>query len=161
MVVAEMLMMNLRLVCLALVTAAVLGCDDGPTSPTTISSGGSNAPLNLAGTWNGPANDSDGQMTMTWVLTQSDRNVSGTFTASTPVGAPIYTGGSIAGVASGTTLTFTITVPRGSIVDAPDCSVTFTGTTDDLRADSMSGTYTGSDTCGGTVVGGRLSLLKQ
>ena len=151
-----------RLACLALVTAAATACDDGPSSPTRISTGGSTAPVNLAGTWTGPANDSAGQMAMTWVLTQSDRNVAGTFTASTAVGAPIYTGGSIAGmVASGTTLTFTITVPQGSIVDAPDCSATYTGTAADLRADSMAGTYSGSDSCGGTFVGGRFSLLKQ
>jgi hypothetical protein len=56
---------------------------------------------------------------------------------------------------------FAITIPQGSIVDAPDCSATFTGTADDVRTDSMAGTYSGSDSCGGTFVGGRFTLLKE
>lgn len=154
--------MTSRLLCLALVSLVALACDDGPTSPVTISSGNSGSrALAVTGTWIGTATDSTRQMTMTWQLTQSDSNVTGTFTATAPVGTPIYTGGSIAGTASATALAFTIAVPRGSVVDAPDCSATFSGTADDVRADSMSGTYSGADTCGGTFVGGRFTLLKQ
>lgn len=152
--------MTSRLLCLALVSLLALACDDGPTSPVTIGSGGSRA-LDVTGTWIGAASDSTRQVTMTWQLTQSDRNVTGTFRATTPVGAAIYTGGSVAGTVSASAVAFTITVPRGSVADAPDCSATFSGTADDVRADSMSGTYSGSDTCGGTFVGGRFTLLKQ
>ena len=49
----------------------------------------------------------------------------------------------------------------GSVVDAPDCTASLAGTADDVRQDSMAGTYTGSDTCGGTFAGGRFTLLKQ
>lgn len=154
--------MKATLLCLALAMLATFACDGGPTSPVTISSGsGAGATLDVAGTWIGPSTDSAGQMTMTWRLTQSNRNVTGTFTATTPIGAPIYTGGSIAGVASPAALEFTITIPQGSIVDAPDCSATFTGTAGDVRADSMAGTYSGTDSCGGTFIGGRFTLLKQ
>jgi hypothetical protein len=87
--------------------------------------------------------------------------VTGTFTATTPVGAPIYSAGSIAGTVSSTALAFTISVPRGGVVDAPECSATFAGSADDVRSDSMAGTYAGTDTCGGTFPGGRFTLLKQ
>jgi Na+-transporting NADH:ubiquinone oxidoreductase subunit NqrB len=154
--------MTSRLLCLALVSVVALACDDGPTSPVKISSGNSGSrALAVTGTWIGTATDSTRQMTMTWQLAQSDSNVTGTFTATTPVGAPIYTGGSIAGTVSATALVFTIAVPRGSVVDAADCTATFAGTADDVRADSMSGTYSGTDTCGGTFAGGRFTLLKQ
>ena len=154
--------MNARLLCLTFVAAAALACDDGPGSPLTISSGsGTAATLNVAGTWMGAANDSTRQMTMTWQLTQSNRNVAGTFAATTAVGAPIYTSGAIAGTVSDTAFTFTITVPRGSVADAPECTASFTGTADDVRADSMAGTYSGSDSCDGTFTGGRFTLLKQ
>lgn len=152
--------MHARLLCLALATA-VVACDDGPASPSIGTSNGGASALNVAGTWIGSATDSTRQLTMTWELAQSDRNVTGTFSATTPVGAPVYTGGSIAGTVTSSALTFTITVPRGSVVDFPDCTATLIGTADDVRADSMAGTYSGMDTCGGTFAGGRFMLLKQ
>ena len=151
--------MKSKLFALVLVTLAALACNDGPTSPVTIGSG--SGPLDVAGTWTGTANDSAGPMTMTWRLTQSDRNLTGTFNATTTVGAPIYTAGAITGTVSATAVSFTITVPAGGIFDAPDCSATFTGTADDVQPDSMAGTYAGTDSCGGTFVGGRFTLLKQ
>ena len=154
--------MNAKLLCLTFAAAVALGCDDG--SPLTVSSGSGNGAtptLNVSGTWVGDGTDSTRPMRMTFQLTQSNQNVTGTFVATTPVGAPIYTSGAVAGTVSATAFTFTIAVPQGAVADAPDCTASFTGTADDVRADSMAGTYTGMDTCGGTFAGGRFTLLKQ
>lgn len=154
--------MRSRLLCLVLGIAAWAGCDDGPTTPVRIgTANGGAATANVSGTWIGTATDSTRQLSMTWQLTQSDRNVTGTFTATTPVGAPVYSAGAITGTVSSSSLAFTISVPRGSVVDFPDCTATLSGTADDVRSDSMAGTYSGTDTCGGTFAGGRFSLLKQ
>ena len=152
--------MSCRLMAVALLACAVLACDDTPSSPRQISTTGA-AALEVDGTWAGSASDSTRQLSMTWRLTQSDRNVTGTFSATTPVGAPIYTAGAITGTASTTALSFTIAIPRGAVDGSPDCTATLSGTADDVREDSMAGTYSGSDTCGGTFAGGRFTLLRQ
>jgi len=150
--------MNARAAVTALLVIALSACSDREHSSAAIGLPGS---TNVAGTWIGDATDSTRQMTMTWRLTQQDRRVSGTFSATSPVGAPIYNGGGISGTVAEGALAFSITVPRGSIEDAPDCSATFIGTAGDVLADSMAGTYGGTDTCGGTFAGGRFTLLKQ
>jgi hypothetical protein len=149
--------MKLRAAGLALVVIALPGCSDEDHSSFTIGVPGAN----VSGMWIGSASDSTRQMTMTWQLTQQDRNVAGTFSATSPVGAPIYTRGSISGTLSEVALAFRITVPRGGVEDASDCTATFIGTADDVRQDSMAGTYSGSDTCGGTFAGGRFTLIRQ
>lgn len=145
------------------VALALLGiaCDTA-TSPTRSTSGGG-APtgLNLTGTWVGAAIDSSGQLQMTWQLTQSVNTVNGTVTATTAVGAPLYAGGSLTGTASTSALSFTITIPTGGIAPLPQCSATFTGSAADITSNGMTGTYTGSDSCGNTYVSGRFTLVKQ
>jgi hypothetical protein len=138
----------------------VLGCDDGGGAGP-IGPGGGVAAAPVAGTWSGTASDAIGQFTMILTLTQSGVNVTGTMRGTSAVGAPIYNNGTVSGQAGVNTFAFTINVPRGGIVDAPDCSATFAATTNDLLTTSMSGTYTGSDTCGNTFVGGRFQLIKQ
>lgn len=152
--------MRVRAATLVLLVCTALACNDTPSSPRPIGGTGS-AAVDVAGTWSGSAADSTRQMSMTWRVTQSGGNITGTFTAVTPVGAPIYTAGAITGTASATAVTFTIAVPRGAVDGAPDCSATFAGTAEDVRPDSMAGTYEGSDTCGGTFAGGRFTLLRQ
>lgn len=149
--------MTVRAAGLVLLVLALPACSDEDHSSATLGPPGTN----VSGTWTGSASDSTRQMTMTWQLTQQDRNVAGTFSATSPVGAPIYTRGSITGTLSEAALAFRITVPRGGVEDAADCAATFIGTADDVQQDSMAGTYTGSDTCGGTLAGGRFTLLRQ
>jgi hypothetical protein len=149
--------MNLRAAGLALLVIALPACSDEDHSSATIGLPGAN----VSGTWIGSASDSTRQMTMTWQLIQQDRNVTGSFSATTPVGAPTYTRGSISGTLSGVALAFRITVPRGGVEDAPDCTFSMIGTANDVQDDSMAGTYSGTDTCGGTFAGGRFTLLKQ
>ncbi|MCA1563531.1 MAG: hypothetical protein LC753_06750 [Acidobacteria bacterium] len=152
------------LVTIVVVALLGIGCDDSPTNPTrSISGSGTSTGLNLTGTWSGTASDSSGQLLLTWRLTQSATTVTGTVTATTTVGAPLYTGGTLTGTTTASALTFTFTIPRGGISPLPNCSATFSGTAAaaDITATGMSGTYSGSDTCGGTYVSGRFTLIKQ
>jgi hypothetical protein len=142
--------------------AAALGCDDdggtgGPIGP----GGGGQVPIGVSGTWSGSATDAIGQFQMILTLTQTGINVTGTMRGTNAVGAPIYNNGTVSGQATANTFVFTINVPRGGIVDAPDCSASFAATTTDLLSTSMAGNYTGGDTCGNTFVGGRFQLIKQ
>jgi hypothetical protein len=143
-----------------LLAAVTLACETD-MSPSGVSGAGSSATLNLTGTWSGTVSDTSGQLQMTWRLTQTNRDVTGTVTATTIVGAPVYTGGTVNGTLSGSILSFTVTIPRGSIVEIPNCSITLTGTATDVQPASMSGTYAGSDSCLGAVDGGRLIFVKQ
>ena len=143
---------------LALVVSA---CDD-PTLSSSITRTGSSptAVLNLTGAWAGTATDSGGQVQMVWQLTQRGANVTGTVRATNNVGLQLYTG-SVAATLAASILTFTVTVPSGSISDLPDCSIALSGSATDVQASSMSGTYTGIHSCLGAMEGGRLILIKQ
>jgi hypothetical protein len=145
---------------LVILAIALAGCSaTTPTGSTTV--GGGTTTVNLSGTWSGGAVDSLRQVTMTWQLTQDGQKVAGTVVATTSVGAPVYTGGTVTGTLSGNTLAFTVAIPRGSIVDLPDCAVAFGGSTTDITATGMNGTYAGTDSCAGAFAGGRLNLVKQ
>ena len=154
--------MKLARVLIGLLTLAAVACGgtDGPDA-TYSSSSGTPPAVNVSGVWAGGVTDSLQQGIMTWRLTQSGGNVSGTVSATSAVGAPLFTGGTIVGSVLGGTLTFTVTIPKGSIADLPDCAITATGSVTDITATGMSGTYTGTDSCRGTIVGGRLNLVKQ
>jgi hypothetical protein len=94
-------------------------------------------------------------------LTQAGNAITGTMTATNAVGGPVFNNGIVSGALSGSSLTFTMTVPVGGIVDAPDCAASFAAVSTDLLATSMAGTYTGTDTCGNTYAGGRFQLIKD
>jgi len=146
---------------LVILAIALAGCSaTTPTGSTTV--GGGTTTVKLSGTWSGGATDSlRPQLTMTWQLTQDGQKVAGTVVATTSVGAPVYTGGTVTGTLSGNTLAFTVAIPRGSVVDLPDCAVAFGGSTTDITATGMTGTYAGTDSCAGAFAGGRLNLVKQ
>jgi hypothetical protein len=146
---------------LLLLTFVVSSCDGRPISTSiTRSAGAPTAILNQTGAWSGTATDSLGSVHMMWQVTQTAANVRGTVTATTNVGLPLYTG-TITGGLVATVLTFTITVPRGSIVEVPECAITLSGTATDVLAESMAGTYAGTHSCLGAVEGGRFLLIRQ
>ena len=145
-----------------MVAALSMSACDNPTRSTSVTDGSSSSPsVNLTGTWSGTAIDASGQVVMTWQLLQSGSAVTGTVIATTNVGAPVYTGGTVTGTLSGTGLTFTVTIPAGSISGLPECSLTLSGSLPDVLANSMAGTYTGTHSCLGAVLNGRLALVKQ
>lgn len=109
---------------------------------------------NIAGTFAGTGSDSSGPATMFWTLTQSDAFISGEVSASTPSGS--VTGqGSISGTICGATLTFTIS---GSFPPPLEgCAVTITGTAQ-VTTTTITGTYTGSNSCTGPFTNGEFTL---
>ena len=140
-----------------MLTVVAAACGSG-TSPTTI---GTSSAINLTGTWIGSASDSHREAQLTLKLTQQGTNVTGSVTATTRTSIPLYTGGTLTGSVSGSTFTFAISIPTGSVADAPTCSVALSGSTTDLTAAGMTGTYTGTDSCFGDLVGGRFTVAKQ
>jgi hypothetical protein len=140
-----------------------IACDT-PTRSSTIAGTGGGTPstptLNLTGAWRGTATDSSGLVQMTWQLVQTDSDITGTVTGTTSVGAPLYTG-TVTGRLTPAALSFTVSIPRGSISGLPECSLALTGSTTDVQAGTITGIYTGTHSCGGPVLDGRLMLVKQ
>jgi hypothetical protein len=133
------------------------GCGDSSSSSTTAPSATSVA---LNGTYSGNASDSSGPGRMTWRLTQTGTAVSGTMTASTPLGTVVFNG-NFSGTLSGTTLTFTIAVPAGGVSAFPSCTITITGSAANVTSSAITGVYTGTSTCSAPFNNGTLTLTKQ
>lgn len=132
------------------------GGSDSPTSPAS-----STPTLNLTGTWSGNASDSTGPGQMTWRLSQSGSSaVTGSITASTLSGRIVFNG-TISGTLAGTTFGFTFSVPRGGISGFPNCTVTASGSASGITNTSMSGMYSGENSCAGAFSNGRFTLTKQ
>lgn len=96
---------------------------------------------------------------MTWELSQSASAVSGPVVARDEAGLPAYSG-TLAGTVSGTTLTFTIEMPEGSVSAFPACRATLSGTAA-ISGSALSGTYAGTNSCTQTFNNGQLNLSKQ
>ena len=97
---------------------------------------------------------------MTWVLAQSGTSVSGTMTAATPSGTVQFRG-NITGTLSGTTLSFTITVPAGGVSAFPGCTINIQGTASGVSSSTIAGTYSGTSTCTMPFSNGQFSLTRQ
>jgi hypothetical protein len=142
----------------ALALLAACGGDrasDDPSSPT-----GPTPPASLTGTYAGTVSDASGPGRLTWRLTQSNADVSGTFTARDDVSG-ITADGSVTGTVSGSSLTFRMTAGAGTLPPPfASCSLDLNGTAQ-VTAAAIDGTYTGRNSCTGPFANGRLSLTKQ
>jgi hypothetical protein len=131
-----------------------LGCATEP--PAGPSGGGTN----LAGRWSGTASDSSGPGTMTWELTASGATITGTVTM-TDAESGITGEGTLRGDLSGASLDFTIDIPAGGFADPyDDCAAQVSGRAQ-ATTSSLSGTYTGVNSCTGTIASGQLTLSRQ
>lgn len=141
-----------------LASALAVGCNRGtsgsPTQPSPPS------PANVAGTWSGSASDSTGSGQMTWTLTQAGSTMTGAVTLVDAASA-VRGAGTISGDISGADLTFTLKIPAGGF-DRPlaTCATTATGTAA-ASANSITGSYTGTNTCSGAIGAGHFTLNKQ
>ncbi len=148
----------------------VAGCNDTttPSGPSPILAGATGG-ANLTGTWTGQGSDSSssvmgagsmmgqaGMGQMTWRLTTSGSSVSGTMSFS---GMPGQMPGSMQGVLSGSVLTFTMTMPAGTMM-SPGCSATASGTMQ-VNGTTMTGLFSGSNSCNGAFNNGQMTLAKQ
>ena len=97
---------------------------------------------------------------MAWQLSQSDTAISGTATM-TDTGTGVNGRGSISGTLSGSAVRFSIAIPAGGF-DSPfeSCSATVSGDAQ-TSLSSLTGTYTGSNSCAGSIGSGTFTLTKQ
>ncbi len=155
---------------LLVATLIVGGCNNTttPSGPSPILTG-STSGVNLTGTWMGQGSDSSsstmgsgsmmgqagiGQMTV--LISESGSSVSGTVAFS---GMPNLTPGSLTGTLSGNIFTFTITMPAGSMLTS-GCSVTANGTLQ-VNVTTMTGAFSGSNSCDGAFTNGQMTLTKR
>ena len=142
-------------VCVAAFLTLAGGCGgsgpSGPSGPVPV--------IDLTGTWIGPASDSSGPGTMTWVLTRTSSGASGQATATSPLGSVALTG-SVSLELSGASATWRMDIPAGGVLGAPTCTVTVTGTATVTTA-AISGRYTGTGSCTDPFADGTVSLEKQ
>ena len=155
---------------LVLVLAAlVAGCGGGgnPSGPTDAAS-----LTGFAGTWVGSMSESGGSMMgsnimggmmsgmmsgqMTWQMSQSGANVTGAMDMSGFKGTGRMT---ISGTITGRTMTFTMAIPAGGLPE-PGCAATGNGTAQ-MNGNTMTGTYSGSNTCSGTFTNGQVMLSRR
>ena len=134
------------------------GSGDGSfPSPTQPSA---SAPDSLIGTWNGSASDSSGPGQMSWQITQAGMSFAGTV-AMTDSGTSLGGRGSVSGTVSNGSIHFSISVPAGGF-DSPyaPCTADVSGD-GQASTSSITGTYSGSNSCVGAITSGQLTLNRQ
>jgi hypothetical protein len=153
----------------AVLCAAVCGCAASPVSPSGSSVASVAAvQLSLKGAWSGSVGDSQGLGALTWGLTQTGNVVSGTVLMKSSDAAGTCASchkeqkaGTVTGTLSGSTLTFTMTLPIGSAFSpTPNCSITASGTARNITDGEVviTGTYTGADSCLGPFAAGTVTM---
>jgi hypothetical protein len=141
-------------------------------SPMNSSAGG--PPPTFAGTGvdsnpnTGAGASGMGTTVVTWNVVQSGNNISGTVTTQstdapgTCASCHRSRTGTLSGTVSGSTLKWTATFPADAAHDpTPSCAATLTGTISDMTANSVSGSYSGADTCEGQYTDGTLTMTRQ
>ena len=97
---------------------------------------------------------------MTWRLTQNGSTVTGPMSFSGP-GMQGRTAGSFTGTMSGDDMTFTMALPTGSMMSS-GCSSTATGTARVNRTTmTMTGPYSGSNSCSGGFTNGQMTMTRR
>jgi len=147
-------------VALAAFTAA---CgSNSPTGPSGMTS------ASMAGTWAGSSSDSSNSMgtgsmmgqaglgAMTWQLTQSGSTVTGSMSFSGMQGGRA---GSFSGTMSGEVMTLVMDLPSGSMMSS-GCSARATGTAH-VTGTTMTGSYTGSNSCTGAFTNGQMTMTRR
>jgi ABC-type Fe3+-hydroxamate transport system substrate-binding protein len=138
------MMEGMRLIKCVLLLAAVCSACVSTTPPSAPSS-----QIDVTGTWRGLFTVAGLAAPMTWTLTQSGNNVTGTMFVSQPNGI-VLLNGNVTGTMTGSTLDYAIAVGQGGIPSQPTCTgqirgsaTVTTGNTSTLR-----GTYSlASATC--------------
>ena len=149
-----------------LLTCFTAACSGGsPTGPS-----GPGSQMAMTGTWAGSASDSSSSMgagslmgqtgmgTMTWPLTQSGSTVTGSMSFA---GMQGRSPGAFSGMMSGDDMTFTMDLPNNSMMSA-GCTARATGTARvDRTRMTMTGTYSGSNSCTGSFVNGQMTMTRR
>lgn len=109
--------------------------------------------INLGGTWTGSGSDNSGPGTLVFVLTHSGNEVAGTCTIMDP-----KSGAGFAGTLKGTTTTDGCEFILTAKYQKCDISIKFFGT---VSGSTMSGFYSGSNSCSGPVTDGKFNVARQ
>jgi hypothetical protein len=130
------------------------------------------ASASMAGTWAGTGSDSSSAMgaggmmgqsdmgTMTWQLTQNGSTVTGPMSFSGS-GMQGRMPGSFMGTMSGDDMAFTMDMPTSSMMSS-GCSSRATGTAHvDRTTMTMTGTYSGSNSCSGAFAAGQMTMTRR
>ena len=153
---------SLRTIAAAAIVLSVAcgGGGSSSTQPSPTPTPTPSPPVNVSGGWAGTASDSSGPGQMAWQVTQADTVISGTVTM-TDTSSGASGRGSLSGTMSGSALRFTIAVPAGGF-DVPyaTCSATVSGDAT-ATTSAITGSYAGTNSCGGAVASGQVSLSKQ
>ena len=142
----------------------------GGSSSAVTTAPGPTPTLTVSGIWAGSASDSTtagvpGQMmgqsgmgTMTWQLTQTGNSVKGSMAFS---GMPTLMPGSIVGTMDADDMTFTADMPMASMMSGR-CAATAKGTVHvDRGTMTMTGTYSGSNSCSGAFADGHMDMARR
>jgi hypothetical protein len=115
---------------------------------------------NISGAWNGTASDSTGPGQLTWSVTQDGTSFTGTLMI-VDSGTNVSGRGSVSGTISGTAVHFSMSVSAASF-DRPyeECSASLSGDAQ-VSGSSLSGTYSGVNSCTGTVTGGQITMSRS
>jgi hypothetical protein len=154
-----------------------IACGGSPTRPSQTTSPPPPAqptqpapqPASISGDWTGTSVDSQGTTVVNWTIAQSGSDVAGTVTTRAPDPADgscnachRNKSGTFTGTIAGDVLTLTLTFAAGVNGDpTPICSATMTGSASRIAAGDLSGVYTGSDTCEGPFLDGRLTMSRR
>ena len=127
------------------------GCGDNPAAPDIIV---------LTGTWAGQVSDSSGPGRISWQLTQSGSVISGSVTIDDP-DTSFQARGILSGTVSGSLLRFSLQIPAGGFDDPyRDCTANVAGDAQ-LTSGSLTGTYSGTNSCTGPISSGQITVVKQ
>lgn len=135
---------RLFLTTLMVIGLAAVGCGGDTTGPVA----------DLTGMWSGSASDNTGPGTLTFLLTQQESNVSGSFTARDNA-----SGASMSGSLEGT-ISSDGTFKGDLWGDFSICAVTVKFTSK-VSSSSMKGTYSGTNSCSGSISNGQFNLQKS
>ena len=97
---------------------------------------------------------------MLWQLEHSGAAVSGSLTMTDTTAGNVGQG-TVTGTVSGSSLAFTLRIPVGGFGGTwTSCSAEVTGNAQ-FTSSSITGTYTGSNSCSGVITSGQLTLSKS
>ena len=97
---------------------------------------------------------------MSWQLTQTDASVAGPATMIDATGG-VNGRGTVSGTLTGSSIRFSMSVPaRGFDNPYASCSASVSGEAQ-ASSSSITGTYSGSNSCSGAIASGQFTLNKQ
>jgi hypothetical protein len=164
---------RLLLTAAAAMLVVAIACGGSPSRPSSTAPPAAPpappAPISISGAWTGTSVDSQGTTVVNWTIDQRGPDVSGTVTTRAPDptdgscnACHRNKSGTFTGTIAGDLLTLTLHFAAGVDGDpTPICSATMTGSASRIASGDLSGTYSGSDSCEGLFLDGRLSMSRR